>query len=108
LLLLRLVVGILLIHDGVLALTSGAQAEIAIVQSVAIAAGILLVVGLWTPIAGLLLLLVDVCLVLLRNTEIRSGILLGVVGVALGFLGPGHRSLDALRYGRRRLVIPPQ
>ena len=61
LLLLRLVAGILLIYDGVVALRTGPDLQTTILQSVAIGAGTLLILGLWTPIAGTLVILVEVC-----------------------------------------------
>src|SRR5260370_42669936 len=66
---------------------------------------ILLILGLWTPIAGTLVILVEVCFVSLGTTQLRSTILLGALGAALAVLGPGIRSIDALRYGRKRFDI---
>jgi putative oxidoreductase len=105
LLLLRLVAGILLIYDGVVTLRAGPELPTTIVQSVAIGAGMLLVVGLSTPIAGGLVILVEVCFVFLGTTQVRSNILLSALGAALAALGPGFRSIDALRYGRKRFDI---
>jgi hypothetical protein len=61
--------------------------------------------GSWTPIAGTLVILVEVCFAFLGTTQVRSNILLGVLGAALAVLGPGIRSIDALRYGRKRFDI---
>jgi putative oxidoreductase len=105
LLLLRLVAGILLIHDGVVGLRTGPDLQTTILQSVAVGAGTLLILGLWTPIAGTLVMLVAVCFLLLGTTYARSNILLGALGAALAVLGPGIRSIDALRYGRKRFDI---
>ena len=105
LLLLRLVAGILLIYDGVVALRPGPDLQTTILQSAAIGAGALLILGLWTPIAGTLLILVEVCFAFLGTTQARSNILLGALGAALAVLGPGIRSIDALRYGRKRFDI---
>src|ERR1700721_166181 len=105
LLLLRLAAGILLIYDGVVALRSGPDLQTPILQSVAIGAGTLLILGLWTPIAGTLAILVEVCFAFLGTTQGQSNILLGALGAALAVLGPGIRSIDALRYGRKRFDI---
>jgi putative oxidoreductase len=96
LLLLRLVAGILLIHNGMVALVSGVAVQIVFVQSVAIGGGILLILGLWTPIAGALVSLVEICLMFPETAQMQSNILLGTLGAALVALGPGVRSLDAL------------
>src|ERR1700722_16920953 len=90
LLLLRLVAGILLIYDGVGALRIGPDLEATILQSAAIGAGTLLILGLWTPIAGTLVILVEVCFVLLGTIHARSDILLGAMRAPLAGLGPGN------------------
>jgi uncharacterized membrane protein YphA (DoxX/SURF4 family) len=108
LLLLRLVAGILLVCDGALALRTGPDLQTTILQSVAIGAGTLLILGLWTPIAGTLVILVEVCFVFFGTTQVRSNILLGALGASLVALGPGVRSIDALRYGRKRFDIRDQ
>ena len=105
LLLLRLVAGILLIYDGVVALRTGPDLQTTILQSLAIGTGTLLILGLWTPIAGTLVILVEVCFVILGTTQVRSNILLGALGAALAVLIPGIRFIDALRYGRKRFDI---
>jgi putative oxidoreductase len=105
LLLLRLAAGILMIYDGVLALRIGPDLQTTILQSVAIGAGTLLILGLWTPIAGALVVLVEICFAFLGTAHVRSNVLLGVLGAALAVLGPGIRSIDALRYGRKRFDI---
>ena len=105
LLLLRVAAGILLIHDGAIALQLRPDLQTIILQSAAIGAGSLLLLGLWTPVAGVLVTLVEVCLLLHATTHGRSSILLGAVGTALAALGPGSTSIDARLFGRKRLDI---
>jgi uncharacterized membrane protein YphA (DoxX/SURF4 family) len=105
LLLLRLVTGILLIYDGVVALRTGPDLQTTILQSVVAGVGTLLILGLWTPVAGTLVMLIEVSFLLLGTTHAQSNILLGALGAALAVLGPGNRSIDALRYGRKRFDI---
>jgi putative oxidoreductase len=105
LLLLRLVAGILLIYDGVVALRTGPATLTTILQSAAVGAGTLLILGFWTPIAGTLVMLVELCFLLLETTHAQDNILLAALGAALAVLGPGIRSIDALRYGRKRFDI---
>ena len=83
----------------------GPDLQITILQSAAVGAGTLLILGLGTPIAGTLVVLVEVCFALLGPTHARNNILIGILGVALAILGPGNRSIDALRYGRKRFDI---
>jgi uncharacterized membrane protein YphA (DoxX/SURF4 family) len=57
LLLLRVVVAVILIHDGVAALIGVPQRESIVLQVIAAIAGVFLLVGLWTPIAGAIIAL---------------------------------------------------
>lgn len=102
LLLLRLVAGILLIRDGVVALLGRPELQTTLLQLIAIVAGTLLLLGLWTPIAGTLVVFVEVCVIFVGTRQLRSSILLGALCAALAVLGPGFQSIDARLYGRRR------
>jgi putative oxidoreductase len=69
------------------------------------AAGFLLV-GLWTPVAGLLMAVAELCLTFSHPVDPWSHILLGALGAALAMLGPGAWSVDARLFGRKRIHIP--
>jgi uncharacterized membrane protein YphA (DoxX/SURF4 family) len=105
LLLLRLVVGFILIHDGVAALMDVPQRESIALQVIAAIAGIFLLVGLWTPIAGAVVALSELWIALTGTDHPRGTILLATLGIALAFLGPGAVSIDARLFGRKRLDI---
>ena len=79
-------------------------------QIIGIGAGILLLAGLWTPVAGTVAAIVQVWIVLSRDFS-RSGdpwiaIAPAALGAVLAMLGPGAWSIDALLFGRRRIDIP--
>jgi putative oxidoreductase len=70
------------------------------------AAGILLLVGLWTPVAGIIAAISK--LTILRFwawTILRSSVLLIAFGISIAMLGPGTWSIDALLFGRQRLDL---
>ena len=69
------------------------------------AAGFLLV-GLWTPVAGVLMAVAELCLTFSHPADPWSHILLGALGAALAMLGPGAWSVDARLFGRKRIHIP--
>ncbi len=81
-----------------------------VLQMMGIGAGILLLIGLWTPVAGTLAAIVKVSIAFSRFFS-HSGdpwiaIIQAVLGAALAMVGPGAWSIDALLFGRRRIDIP--
>jgi hypothetical protein len=72
LLLLRLVSGIFLIDDGVAELLGGAQWPVVIRPLLETAAGMLLLVGLWTPMAGVLVVMLELWSILTRTVDLRN------------------------------------
>ena len=104
LLILRLLVGILVIHDGFLALLEAPQWEAILLQSIIIVAGIALLLGFCTPVAGILVAIIEMWIAYSTGT-LRNSVVLAALGAALAMLGPGGRSVDAWRFGRKRLAI---
>jgi len=105
LLLLRIVAAILPIYDGIARLTGEPRHESLALQVIAASAGIFLLSGLWTPVAGALLTITQVLIALSGTDHLRSSILLATMGAAIAVLGPGAWSIDALLFGRKRLDI---
>lgn len=68
-------------------------------------AGILILLGLWTPFAGVLAVLANLDLFTLSPGNASETILFVGVGISLSMLGPGAWSIDARIFGRRRVVI---
>jgi putative oxidoreductase len=104
-LLLRLVTGILLIRDGVTALLGAPQLQTIILYSAAVGAGLLLLAGLWTPIAGTLVAIVEIWSAVFGLNLPENSILLATIGGTLAVLGPGSRSIDARLFGRKRIDV---
>ena len=106
LLLLRLAAGIALLNQAVMPLPTGHSVQSVMFAIFAIGVGVLLLLGLWTPIAGILALLFELRNVSSRCDSLWICILLGTLGVALAMIGPGAWSLDARLFGWQR--IDPQ
>jgi len=73
-----------------------------------IGCGILLIPGLWTPIAGFLIVLVELCQAFTIPGDFWVSLLLGTIGGALAMLGPGLWSVDARLFGWKRVEAPPR
>jgi putative oxidoreductase len=103
--LLRIVAGTLPIYDAVARLMGATPSGSSWLAVVAASAGVFLLAGFWTPIAGALLAVTHIWIALSGTEHLRSSILLATMGVAIAVLGPGALSIDALLFGRKRLDI---
>ena len=70
--------------------------------------GILLIPGLWTPIAGALIALVEAWQIMTISGDPWVPLLLGTMAGALAMLGPGLWSVDARLFGWKRVQAPPR
>jgi uncharacterized membrane protein YphA (DoxX/SURF4 family) len=77
----------------------------AMVPVLQIGTALLLLVGLWTPLAGLLVVVLEGWLLSSWPHDAWTHILLATLGGALALLGPGVWSADARLYGWKRIDI---
>ena len=72
---------------------------------IAIGVGILLLGGLWTPVAGGLKTVIELGMMFSPGDDAVAHLLRAALGVSLVMLGPGAWSLDARLFGRKRIDI---
>ena len=83
----------------------GLQSGPSVLSVLWIAAGTLLIPGLWTPVAGLLTAVLAMWNSISQQGDRSASIFLATIGVALAFVGPGAWSLDARIFGWTRIEI---
>jgi putative oxidoreductase len=72
---------------------------------IAACAGILFLVGLWTPFVGTLIALLELWVALTHLSDPWISIMLATIGATSAMLGPGAFSVDARLFGRRHLDV---
>ena len=106
LLLLRLLTGASLLHCGIGDLRGPPHFAPIVPTMIGAGAGILLLVGLWTPLAGSLVVVVEVWITISRSGDPWIPIMLATLGAGLAMVGPGAWSIDAQLFGRKHIGIP--
>jgi len=103
---LRLVTGIRAAIEGITVLGAGLSTETAVLQLLAAVGGLLLLAGSWTTVAGTLVAVLELCIAFSHPADPWAHILLASISAALTLTGPGAWSVDARRFGLRRVNIP--
>ena len=105
LLVMRLVAGTALVARAIVILVGDPKLGPSTLQALAIGAGLLLLAGLWTPIAGTLAAVIYCWDIFSAAGDLWTKILLGTLCAALALLGPGAWSVDARLFGWKRIDI---
>ena len=101
----RAVAAIALADQGISRLPGGTSSRALALALMLIALAILLIAGLWTPVAGALVAFIELWKTYSRPADLWFYILLATLGVALALLGPGAWSVDARLFGWKRIEI---
>jgi hypothetical protein len=102
---LRVAISTFLICDARSALIEPRQGSGLLTTLVAAGIGVLLCLGLWTPVAGVAVALLELYLLFLRQGAVWPSLLAASIASGLSLLGPGAWSIDSHIYGRKRISI---
>ena len=103
LLLMRLVLGLALIWRAVGRLSSDPSTHMTVLSVLLIGAGLLLLMGLWTPVAATLVAAIELWKIYWKFGDPWIYLLLGTIAAGIAMLGPGFWSVDSRLYGWKRI-----
>jgi putative oxidoreductase len=102
----RVVTAMFLFRSGFGHLGEASQLGLIFPHVIGACAGILLLLGLWTPICGTLIGVVELCVAFSRAGDGGISIMLATSGATLAMTGPGAWSIDSRLFGRKHFEIP--
>ena len=109
LVLLRLLTGAALIHFGIRSIREGPPPLTVTLQVIGIATAVLLLVGMFTPVAGILAAAANVWIAISRFSSHSDdpwvALSQAILAATLAMIGPGAWSIDARRYGRKHIDL---
>jgi hypothetical protein len=107
LLAMRLVVGSVILLRASPPLSSGQPWQATLTFASLAGPGLLLVIGLWTPLAGIAVAAIELSRILTAD-DLFASVLAATIGAALAMLGPGRWSVDARLFGWKRIETSPR
>jgi putative oxidoreductase len=105
LLLQRLLIAAALLHFGMSHLNGTSDLASIVISLIGAAAGILLLIGLWTPFVGSLIAAVQMWIAFSYAGDPWTSIMLAILAATLAIIGPGAWSIDARLFGRVHIEI---
>jgi putative oxidoreductase len=104
LLLQRILTGSALVICGINTVSKAPQLASVVPQMIAATAGILIMFGLWSPVAGSLIAISEIWIAFSRASDPWIPTSLAILGASLAMIGPGALSVDARLFGRKHIA----
>jgi hypothetical protein len=102
----RVLTSTFLLYFGALHVLETARLTPSLPYLIAAVAGVFLLLGLWTPLAGITIAIAGAWVFLASLGNSLTAIILAGLGATVAMIGPGLWSIDARLYGRKHLEDP--
>jgi putative oxidoreductase len=99
----RLVTGFVLLFHGIAPLNAAPATVLVVPQVAGAVLGLFVLAGLWTPVTGALVAVIEIWIAL-AGARSELSLLLAVLGGTLAMIGPGAWSVDARLFGRKHIA----
>lgn len=106
LLLQRLLTAAVLFYSAIAHLGQAIPIASTVLRMTGAGAGILLLVGLWTPVIGALVAVLELWIAFTVAANPLTHIMVAILAATLAMIGPGAWSVDARLFGRKRIETP--
>lgn len=103
LLLQRVLAALLLVRFGIIDLPGTSFSLSVIPQVIGVCLAILLLVGLWTPIVGAMIAIVELWIAVNHASDPWIPVIVATFGLTVAMIGPGAWSIDARLFGRKHI-----
>lgn len=100
----RLVAGAVLIRQATAVFESITTVAAPISAGVGTVVATFIIIGLWTPFAGTLVVVFEVWIAFFHPENPATEILLAAFGATLAMIGPGSYSIDSQLFGRKHIA----
>ena len=101
----RVIAAALLFYCAIAQISHPTHAQCTVLQMIAAAGGLLLLLGLWTPLAGMIVAISELAIVISHPAHPGMNVVLATFGATLAMIGPGACSIDARLFGRKEVRI---
>jgi uncharacterized membrane protein YphA (DoxX/SURF4 family) len=99
----RFILGTMVLHQSTTLFSGTTSTTPSISESIGTILAIFIMIGLWTPLAGVVVAAFEVRIAFLLPGNPESEILFAAVGATLALIGPGAFSIDSRIFGRKQI-----
>lgn len=99
----RVLAAIILVRFGIMQLSGTPFYPSMAPQLIGACAGMFLLVGLWTPVVGTVVAIVELWIAMTQRGDPWISLLLATLGGTAAMIGPGAWSIDARLFGRKHI-----